>query len=344
MKDNQTLTAVNYFHAQVKSSNELVHAREVCQETGINLVEIDASYFLPFDPSGKKQLLKPNKPFPGIVSLKWLEKTEDYLPSDGSCTFLSGHGSDHIFMCPPSKKFLSDYILEKGLRGSKEQLNNITHFYRDSLFPILKENAISLGYHFLWRRLKKRHPKNTQDETPDWIKQALYQRTSSDFVHPIYETLSKKILPGKYDQIDGLYEVLASIHMEMDNIHPTYYPFLYEPVVEFAFSFPVYNLFDKGYDRYPLRKAVSDRFKTETVWRRDKSQTTGLFQLGIKKNMEHVLDLCLEGKFVKQGLVDKEGLHNTIMLIANGDFIYMWPFMHLASSEIFLKYWDEKFS
>ena len=93
-----------------------------------------------------------------------------------------------------------------------------------------------------------------------------------------------------------------------NQIDPTYYPFLYEPVVEFALSFPTYELFDKGYDRYPLRKAVSEIFKTDTVWRRDKSQTTGLFQLGIKQNLDHVLDICLKGHFVKQGLIDKEGL------------------------------------
>jgi len=342
VKDNQTLTALNYFHSQIKSSNELVHARKVCQETNIELIEIDAFHSLPFDPSYKTQPLNPNKPFPGLVNLRWLENMADYIPSNGSCTFLSGHGSDHIFMRPPSKKSVSDYVLEKGLKGSKGQLNNITQFYRDPLFSILKENAISLGSYFFSWRLRKRNPKNTQDETPDWIKQGVRQKISPDFVHPIYEVLSKKIIPGKYVQIDALYEGLASIHMEMDQVNPTHYPFLYSPVVEFALSFPTYDLFDKGYDRYPLRKAVSDHFKTGTVWRRDKSQTTGVLQLGVKKNLEHVLDLCLEGQFVKQGLIDREGLHQTIMLIGNGDTKHMWPFMHIASVEIFLKYWEEK--
>jgi len=340
LKDNQTLSAVNYFHSQVKSSNELVHARKVCQETGIDLVEIDASTPLPFDPSSQKQLLKPNKPFTGLISLKWFENTAAYLPSEGSCTFLSGHGSDHIFMRPPSKKSVSDYILERGFTGSQAQLKNITQFYRDPIFSILKENALSLSSYFLSRRLGKRDPKNMQDKSPDWIKRALHQQSSPDFVHPMYEPLSKKILPGKYVQIDALYEGIASIHMEMDPIYPTSYPYLYEPVVEFALSFPTYDLFDKGYDRYPLRKAVSDHFKTETVWRRDKSRTTGIFQLGVKKNLEHVLEICLEGQFVKQGLIDKEGLRQTILLIGNGGIDHLWSFMQLASAEIFINTWE----
>ena len=178
---------------------------------------------------------------------------------------------------------------------------------------------------------------------PKWMKKDLIQKSSPAFSHPIYDHLPQSILPGKYDQIDALYEGLASIHTEMmEQADPTFYPFLYEPVVEFALSFPIYELFEKGYDRYPLRKAVSDTFKTDTVWRRDKSQTTGLFQLGVKQNLEKVLDICLNGHFVKQGLIDKEGLYQTITPIGNGDVKHLRPFMHVASVEMFLRYWDEK--
>ncbi len=344
IKEDQTLSALNYFHSSVKSSNELIHARKVCKETGIELIEIDASHCLPFDPSRKKQLLKPNKPFPGLVSLRWAENTSSYLPSDGSCTFLSGHGSDHIFMCPPSKKSISDYVIEKGLKGSKEKLMGIAQFYRDPFFSILKENAISLYSYFFSKRLGKRHFRNAQDETPDWIRKGVGQNISPDFMHPIYEHLPSQVLPGKYDQIDALYEGLASIHMEMNRVTPVYYPFLYKPVVECALASPSYGLFNKGYDRYPLRNSISSHFKTETVWRRDKSQTTGLFQLGVKKNLEYILELCLEGQFIKQGLIDREGLRQTIRLISNGDINHMWPFVHIASVEIFLKYWEKKSS
>lgn len=342
VNENQKLNAINYFHSQIKSSNELVHAQKVCHEAGINLIEMDASTFLPFTPSKHSSTFKPNKPFPGLISLSCLESTKTYLPSKESCTFISGHGSDHIFMCPPTKKSLADYILEMGFKGSKEKIKEITTYYRDPLSPILKKTILSLANYILSRRLEKRHPKNTEDESPKWFKPELYRETADDFVHPIYGTLSKKILPGKYDQVDAFYEGLASIHMEMNSIHPTYYPFLYPPVVDFALSYPTYRLFEKGYDRYPLRKAVSDHFKTQTVWRRDKSQTTGIFQLGVKKNIAYVQDLCLEGHLVKESFVDKEELEKTITLISNGDINHMWPFVHLASTELFLRFWEGK--
>ena len=342
VKSNQNLCALNYFHPSVKSSNELIHARKVCQETGIELIEIDTSHSLPFDPSSESKSINPNKPFPGLVSLRWLESIFDNIPSDGSCTFISGHGSDHIFMRPPSKKSVSDYVLEKGLRGSKVQLKNIAQFYRDPVISILKESIKGVGAYIFPCRSGKRSPGNIQDETPDWITDEARQMISSQFVHPIYEHLPIRVLPGKYEQIDILYEGIASINMEANRVNPTHYPFLYKPMVEFVLSFPTYELFNKGYDRYPLRKAVSDHFKTDTVWRKDKSQTTGIYQLGLKKNLEFVLDICLKGQFVEQGFIDKEGLHKTIMLIGNGSVQYMGPFINIISCEIFLKYWEEK--
>lgn len=57
---------------------------------------------------------------------------------------------------------------------------------------------------------------------------------------------------------------------------------------------------------------------------------------------KHISEICLEGSFVKQGVIDKDQLHETIELIANGDINYLWPFMHLVSIEMFLKFWDEK--
>lgn len=344
IKKDQNLKAINYFHSQIKSSNELSHARKVCEETRIDLIEIDASDFLPFDPPKGKLPLKPNKPFPGMVSLRWTGAIfEHTLPFDTSSMFVSGHGSDHIFMRPPSKKSCADYIIEKGFKGYKKQLESISEFYRAPHLSTLKENAKGLFSYWLSQPLKKRNGINTQIQSPKWIKQEVYQKASNKFVHPIYEKLPRKMLPGKYEQVDGLYEALASIHVEVESqADPTFYPFLYQPVVNFALSFPTYELFDKGYDRYPLRKAVSEVFQTSTVWRRDKSQTTGLFQLGLKKNLEQVLELCLGGHCVKQGLLHKEDFRKTINLIGNGDTKFLWSFMYIASLEIFLKYWEER--
>ena len=340
-ENNQNLIAFNYFHSQIKSSNELFHARKVCQDTQIELVEIDASDSLPFDPPKREILLKANKPFPGLTSLRWVEVIENHVSSlKGSSIFMSGHGSDHIFMRPPSKKAAADYFIEKGLKGFKNELKEVTHFYRDSFSFLLKENIKDITSFYFGKDREKRSLQTVSKNLPPWINPLVFHNISFDHMHPIYHYLPKEILPGKYDQIDALYEGLASIHIEVLNqANPTCYPFLCQPVVEFALSFPTYNLFKEGYDRYPLRSAIDEAFKAEVAWRQDKSQTTGLFQLGVKRNISDILDLCLEGEFVKQGFIHKERLYEEIKLISNGSTQHMWPFTHLVSAEIFLKSW-----
>src|SRR5690606_7022076 len=212
---DQTLKALNYFHSQVQSSNELIHARKVCKEVGIELIEVDASQSLPFNPSQKKQELNPNKPFPGLVSLNWQETILNNILSSGPVAFLSGHGSDHIFMRPPSQRAVSDYILENGLKGCRDQLEGIAQFYRDPLFSSFKDNFKSLTKHFLGIQKEKSHLKDKTKDIPKWLKKEVTQSASFSFSHPIYNSLPQNILPGKYDQVNAFYEGIASIHTEM---------------------------------------------------------------------------------------------------------------------------------
>lgn len=339
-RPEQKLTAINYFHASIKSSNELHYARKICDELGIELNEIDFSNTLPFDPYLETPSLKLNKPSSASICLASINKIPHYFPSNESSILLSGHGSDHIFSRPPVKRSLVDYLLNCGTRGLVGKIKYITHFYRDSFAPILAQNMMSLVRYFFARQSDKRGEKSYKEKTPRWLMPKINQYITTDFVHPVYKDVPARILPGKYDQIDALYEALASIHAKANTYNPEHYPFLCEPVIHFALSFPTYDLFDKGYDRYPLRQAVSSRFKTDNVWRRDKGETTGILQLGVKKNIDYVMELCLEGELVKKGFVDKESLRQTILLISNGSYKDLWSFVQLASIEEFLRMWS----
>ncbi len=340
---DQKLIAVNHFHSGIPLSNELYYARKVCEEVGIELIEIDSSKnALPFDNYSNDQGLKLNKPFSGCLYLAATKKQKSYLPADGSCIFLSGHGSDNIFMMPPTKMCIADYFLTHGTQGLVGKIKDITHFYRDSLTPLLTENLVSLVRYLFAVKPNKRGSRFIEDRPPPWLTKKSYQYITPKFVHPVYQNVLSRILPGKYVQFDYLYEGLASIQTKINDPYPEYYPFFCEPMVECAFSFATYNLFKNRQDRYPLRQAVSSHFHTDNVWRRDKGDTTGIFQLGVKKNIDYVMELCLEGEMVKQGLIDKEGLYQTILLISNGDNTDSWSFTWLASIEIFLRMWSQK--
>ena len=88
-----------------------------------------------------------------------------------------------------------------------------------------------------------------------------------------------------------------------------------------------------------FRKAISDTFKTDSVWRKDKGETSGIMQRGLKKNEKRILDLCLEGKMVKQGLINKDKLSAGILGVMNGQTDYLWAIINLICAEIFMNYW-----
>jgi asparagine synthase (glutamine-hydrolysing) len=338
----QKVTAINYFNSAVESTNELTSARKVCKEIGIDLLEIDTSSNLPFDNFYHEHYgLKPNKPFPGCISLGNQEELQRYLPLDTEGILISGHGSDHIFMMPPTRKGIVDYfITEKGTSNIVGKIKDIAHFYRDSFTSVLAENLISLMFYFCGINPSKTKSKFLRGQSPCWLTRKLHHYKTYEFMHPVYQNLPTHILPGKYEQIDCLYDGLASTHGNLHTSFPEYYPFFSESVVNFALSLPTYDLFQNKYDRYPLRQAISSHFNTQTVWRRDKGETSGIIQLGIKKNLDYVLGLCLEGELVKNGFVDKKELLKIILQLSNGDINDLWYFIHLASIEMFLKGWN----
>ena len=335
---NQNLSALNFFHSAIQSSNEVHYARKVSQETGIKLIEIDISNYLPFSPFDKNYLLKPNKPFPGLSNLGWLDMVQANIPFEESCIFISGHGSDQIFMRPPSKRSILDYIIINGLTGSSKYLKNVMGFYTESFFSIFQENIVP----FISYYLKNSSYKTYNNTYPDWINPSLRSKAFDGYMHPIHSSyLSKKILPGKYNQIEALLQAIATTPQDINQDRHTYYPFLNIPMIEFALNLPSYELFNASYDRYPLRQAVCSKFKTDTVWRRSKSQTTGVSQLGIKKNLEYILSICLEGELVREGFIDKDKLYKTIILVSNGDTKDMWSLTHIFSCELFFNIWTK---
>lgn len=147
-------------------------------------------------------------------------------------------------------------------------------------------------------------------------------------------------MPGKREQIEAFYDALESVQVRIDRLQPVYYPFLYQPLVDFALSIPCYELFSEGYDRFHLRSDISKRFNYN-LWNTQKGETTGIYQLGIKKNIDYIIDLCLKGYFVKQGLVNGESLRDNIISISNGSTENMLYFMRLASAEIMIEKWNE---
>jgi asparagine synthase (glutamine-hydrolysing) len=333
-RQNQTLKAINFFHPDIKSSDETHYAESVCRDLSVDLVKIDMSHYLPFSPMKNHPLLKLNKPSPMLTHFSLTEKLCEIINAQPSSLLISGQGGDHIFSCPPSETLLIDYLIERGLKGLQDQFKNISHYYRTSYYQVMKS---ALCHMLKYRFSKKNHSYSAHIEK--WMTKDFKEMGRDIFLHPRYDLLSKKNHIGKFLHIESIDHALSSISLELGDHNPTFSPLLYQPLLEIALSIPVYDMLQEGYDRYPLRQSISKKFKTNHVWRRSKGETTGIAQLGLQKNLAYVQSLCLEGILSKEGFIKKDLLEQHLKSFSRGENVYFWSIMNIVSTEMFIDAW-----
>jgi asparagine synthase (glutamine-hydrolysing) len=338
LKNDQTLTAINIFDSSIESSNELRHARRIAKEIGVDLIELDFADSLPFSFSERLEY-KPYKPFLELQLIKIDRKMADIAKSCKGAYFISGHGGDHIFMCPPPIESLADLVIDKNF-NLRHKITELSLYYREPLYPLLK-HALKSYFLYLFASLHKSiaFDKHT---IPPWLKNEVYLLSKKIKLHPFYEIRNHNIPPGKFSQINALYNGLNSTsHYMISENNPILYPLFSQPMLELALAIPSYKLYSKEFDRYLFRQSIHKLFNTNSVWRTDKGGITGVMQQGYKKNIKKIMELCLDGHFARAGLLEKDLLEKDLKKISSGYYSdNLLFFDQLITLEMFLTYWE----
>jgi len=343
LSGNQEIKLINMFHPDVSSSDERKYACATAKGLGLNLIEFDHSESLPYDSFDKAILFKPNWPTSCLTYSKVQDDVGLLLKGNRNIIYMSGHGGDHIFMCPPPVASLCDYLIEHGRDGFNTKLKEISTMFRKPLFPILQEMIKGFIFYYLYSHYNRSAYAVDNGKKAPWFNKEVFLLEKQVRYHPFfYEENTTKSLPGKFGLIDVIYNGLSTIKTDIRDggTNPVFYPLFSQPLLELVLSIPTYESYRDGYNRYMFRKAISDTFKTNDVWRKDKGETSGITQRGLKKNEKLILDLCLEGKMVKQGLINKERLHIGMFEVMNGQTECQWPVTSLICAEIFMNYWS----
>lgn len=344
LHEKQELKLINMFHPEVLSSDERKYAFEIAKGLGINLIEFDHSESLPYDKDCRVLNFKPNWPTSLLSYLKINNDISFMLNGnkDKNIMYVSGHGGDHIFLCPPPITSLCDYLIEQGSKGFNKKIREIYEIFRKPLFPIISDMAKGFIIYYLYSSYEpSAYAINTHKKAP-WFNESFLLLEKQIRYHPFfYNENTTKSLPGKFGLIDAIYSGLSTIKTDIRDcgVNPVFFPLFSQPLLELALSMPTYESYRDGYNRYPFRKAISDTFKTNAVWRRDKGETSGISQRGLKKNEKQIFDLCLEGNMVKQGLINKDKLSSGLHEVINGQKDYQWAITNLICAETFMNYW-----
>lgn len=332
-KPHQKISAINYSHSEIAPSNESEYAKNICKKLNIDLISLELAEKNLFSESPHY----PNSPQPYLLSIGSLNKLTDYINPNQSTLVINGQGGDHLFLCPPPKTLAIDALLDKKWSLSCQKLKELAYYYREPYLPIFLKNLKNLFQYFY---NFKKNSFVTNELTEAWFSEKLNSSNSIRQLPYFYSQICKST-PGRFAQLLEFYNGISSLKNieHLDLTCPSFSPFLYPPLAELALNIPTYELFNHAFDRYPLRKAIDDEFSMDFIWRKNKGETSGVFQLALKKNLPYIRQLCLEGYCAKNKLIKKDFLELALLKTTNGEHSHMRSILNLLSLELFYAKW-----
>lgn len=328
LQKNQTLHPIHFYNPKSKAANEIKLAGKICHSLKLPLKTFNFLDFLPF--SFSKLPFKPDKPGNFLIYQELENAYTKVIPQNKTFKFVSGHGGDNLLLTPPPLELLSDFFDDKGFNGLNSKMLDLFSYLRTPFFQLVKEILI--------HKLKTKNYNYQKGLT--WGNETINSFVKNKFVHPFFQE-KLRIPAGKLYQIYFIYEGFQLLNLNLRAPgNYTAFPFLYQKMIETGLSIPTYDLFKKGFDRYPIRKGISKKFNTNLIWRKDKGEMSLAFQLGLKNNIEQILELCLEGNFARNKLIDRKKAHSAIISVCNGKHEEQWSIAKLIMAEVFLSYWQ----
>ncbi len=330
------IIAINEFNPKVQSSNELAYARKIAGDIGVKLVEFDNSDYLSLSTCPVSGL-KPNYLSRSLLFTDYQRAIYNMANKRQDVQFMNGQGGDHIFFTDPPIESLTDLFIEQGSSNLFIKLKELATMTRKPAYPIVK-SALMKYFSYVFKSKFRPNVLKGLSNAP-WLSKDLLALGKKRLTHPYFSTINKRVPPGKLYHIYAMFDGIASIR---ENIfYPTgvFNPLLSQPVLELALSFPTYKLFEKHHNRYPFRQSISSYFKTDSVWRKSKGETSGYFQLAFQKHKDVVTSLCMEGYLAKEKLIDKDKLYADIQDNCHGQMDNSFMLINLLALESYLNYW-----
>lgn len=342
LKADQILTPINIFHSGILASDERRYAQAIAEKLNIDLLEFDLKDCLPFDTAPYD--FKPNLPNSALINLKTLLEISHLTDNSGDVVHINGHGGDNIFIAFPPMETLCDYLIDNGFNGFKIKLVEISTMYRKPAISILRYIGKAFHSYFLCKHYKQTFFHLDKYKRAPWFKEEIFQLQQAVRYHPFfYKYRARDIPPGKFQLINAIFDGIASIVTDIDHpkINKLFYPFLTQPLIELALSFPTYNSYKGKYSRYQFRQAIREEYGTDDLWRQDKGEVSGITQLGIKKNVRIIETLLNKLKARKLLFIDEDKLANEVKAIIYGQSDNQVALLNLLCVELFISCWND---
>jgi asparagine synthase (glutamine-hydrolysing) len=220
----------------------------------------------------------------------------------------SGSGGDGVFFQARADLAVTDYLFDHGMgRDLLRVAVDAARISRKSIWPLLLNavhtRAIPRRWHPLSLGMRPDRTIVSQD-----VQQAA--RRNPKLIHPLIASRPTRGVPPGV-----LWHVLTVAAA------PAYYssfdagpypertlPLLSQPLVELCLRIPTYVLIKNGMDRATARRAFAPDLPPEIVKRRSKGRIDQHVRNLLDANLNFVRDLLLNGRLVKEGLLNRRNL------------------------------------
>jgi asparagine synthase (glutamine-hydrolysing) len=317
---------VHYNDSKNPSSQEITYAQQIAQDCGISLDIIDYQSAKLLDPLPSDY--RPSKPTMFLTYYSMSQQLKSYAQNS---MIMSGQGGDHVFLAPPPLESIADYWIDNGLRGISAIAQEISAYYRIPLSQLSIKTISTLKNYYTKQNCAKNHCKSPiNDSLTKQIKKS-----------PFYiNEILKNYPPGKAAQIKSLWHAIAYADRDQRFINCTItHPLLSSPVVEYALTIPTYLSFHNGYNRYFLRKAVSQTTSSSVIWRRNKGKVTTSILKSAIAEFDTICSLLSNGNVLKSGIIDNKWFNEACTQIRHGNSSNLLLFLRVVNVELWLGQW-----
>jgi asparagine synthase (glutamine-hydrolysing) len=328
------VVCVNYRNAHDPVTDERRFAREVANEAGYALLELEqTAAFSLARLLEMPRLAAPCQPLSELCNAACeREISEKYHAS----AVFTGHGGDQLLFQNGSSYICADYIATYGLapkaigvaldaaRMARGALwptlyqGIVDGFRRDSLAPVMARYAFSEIL--------------TSDAADEVRKRRLFL--------PSWFDASGRVPPGKCWQIIGLsftHELYGSYAAEDDP--ELVFPLMSQPLQELCLRIPTHILTVGGKDRGLARRAFARDVPPSILHRTSKGFVDDYLKELLAANLPLIKGLVCEGSLVKERIVDAAAVEKALRLDHSMGMGNAIEILQLASTEAWLRAW-----
>jgi asparagine synthase (glutamine-hydrolysing) len=309
-----------------REGDERLYARAAAAATGLPLDELAVSGAVDLAMPTAVRSARPGLPMT-------LSLADDLLAQKARTeiigAFVSGAGGDCVFCSPGSAAPAADVLRRFGIgKAAWTAIDALARIHHASAWEVAK---------MAWRQARNRTLVPVWPRTSGFLVKDALPETPPD--HPWLDEPAD-VLPGKRSHVRAILASLA--HVEgygRQDVAPSRFPLLSQPVVETALRIPTWLWIENGRDRAVARMAWSGFLPASVLNRRTKGGLDSYAIAMLDRNRTALRPFLLEGHLARSGLLDRPRLEAALARSARRGDPETYLLFPLIDTEAWARAW-----